>query len=70
MKEDKHTLFSGQVPCPKCGRKGVGYASHPHAYGWKDYSKAECRYCMAIFKLKAKYRLTTDFDHGQNNGAE
>lgn len=46
------TLQSGRVPCPKCGRKGVGYANHPHAFGWKDYSRAICRYCRARFKVK------------------
>jgi hypothetical protein len=23
---------------------------HPHAYGWKDWSKARCRFCKATFK--------------------
>lgn len=40
-----------QTPCPKCNRKGLHYANHPHAQGWKDYSKAECRFCGERFKL-------------------
>lgn len=45
-------LQSGRVECPKCGKKGVGYAPHPHATGWKNYDKARCRYCKATFKVK------------------
>jgi len=48
------TLQSGRVVCPACGKKGVGYAPHPHAYGWKDYSKARCRYCGKRFKVREK----------------
>lgn len=44
-------LQSRRQPCPKCGRKGVGYASHPHAFGYKEYSKADCRYCGARFMM-------------------
>jgi uncharacterized Zn-finger protein len=47
-------LHSGRVVCPKCNRKGVGYAAHAHAYGWKDYGKASCRYCHTTFKIKAR----------------
>lgn len=36
--------------CPKCKRKGVGWADHAHAYGRKDYTRATCRYCRATFK--------------------
>ena len=45
-------LRGGRVECPSCKRKGVGFASHPHAYGWKDYNKASCRYCHKTFKIK------------------
>ena len=48
----KDPLLTGRVECPKCGKKGVGYAPHPHAIGYKDYSKTQCRYCRAIFKVK------------------
>lgn len=37
--------------CPKCARKGLGFANHPHAYGWRDYSRARCRYCEARFPI-------------------
>jgi len=37
-------------PCPACGRKGLHYADHPHAYGHKDYGRIECRFCRASFK--------------------
>ena len=40
--------FKGKK-CPKCGRKGLHYAMHPHAFGYKDYSKVECRFCHARF---------------------
>jgi hypothetical protein len=48
------SLQSGRVICPACGRKGLGYAAHPHAYGWKDYSRASCRYCQKRFAVKQK----------------
>lgn len=44
-------LGGGRVPCPRCTRKGVGYANHPHAFGWKDYGRATCRYCHAGYKV-------------------
>ncbi len=47
-------LQSGRVICPKCGKKGLGYARHAHCFGWKDYSRASCRYCHARFKVKEK----------------
>jgi hypothetical protein len=28
-------------PCPACGRKGLHNPMHPHAAGWKDYSRLE-----------------------------
>ena len=36
--------------CPSCGRKGLGYAAHPHAFGYKDHSRLSCRYCHEFFK--------------------
>lgn len=41
-------------PCPNCKKKGLRYANHPHAQGWKDYNKANCRYCGKTFKLKER----------------
>ena len=38
-----------KFPCPKCNRKGLHYADHPHAFGWKDYDKVECRFCKSVF---------------------
>jgi predicted RNA-binding Zn-ribbon protein involved in translation (DUF1610 family) len=38
------------VKCPKCGKKGLHYPNHPHAFGYKDYSKIVCRFCGARFK--------------------
>jgi uncharacterized protein YbaR (Trm112 family) len=40
--------------CPKCNRKGLHFANHPHARGYKDYNKIECRFCKTIFKIKNK----------------
>lgn len=51
MSKTKETLQSGRVKCPKCGKKGVGYAPHPHAFGYKEYSRAVCRYCRSRFKV-------------------
>lgn len=45
--------FRGK-PCPKCGRKGLNYAPHPHAFGWKDYGHVKCQYCGGSFKLKPR----------------
>jgi hypothetical protein len=47
----RRTNFRG-VPCPKCQRKGLSYAPHPHAFGWKDYGHAYCRYCHTRFTVK------------------
>lgn len=44
---DTPLLQSGREVCPMCNRKGLGYANHPHAFGWKDYGRASCRYCGA-----------------------
>jgi len=43
---------SGFPPCPKCGKKGLKYAPHPHAFGYKDYDHAVCRYCHARFVVR------------------
>ena len=40
-------------PCPKCGRKGLHFADHPHAFGFKDYGRVECRFCHARFNVKS-----------------
>lgn len=47
-------LCSGRVQCPSCGKKGLGYANHPHGLGWKDYERARCRYCHKTFKIKPR----------------
>lgn len=47
-------LKGGRVECPACKRKGLGYATHAHALGWKDYERASCRYCHKVFKLVAR----------------
>lgn len=51
---DRKALSRGRAVCPDCGRKGVGYAAHAHALGWKDYGRATCRYCRARFVLAAR----------------
>ena len=43
--------FKG-IKCPKCGRKGLHHPDHTHAYGWKEYSKAVCRFCNARFNVR------------------
>lgn len=50
---DPKKLQSGREVCPECGRKGLGYAPHPHALGWKDHSSVRCRYCKARFRRDA-----------------
>lgn len=40
------------TPCPNCGKKGLHYCEHPHAQGYKDHSKVECRFCKKRFKVK------------------
>jgi hypothetical protein len=44
-------LQSGRAECPACKRKGLGYAPHPHAFGYKNYDEAVCRYCRKRFKV-------------------
>ena len=41
-------------PCPKCNRKGLHFADHPHAFGWKDYDRVVCRFCKERFKIKER----------------
>jgi hypothetical protein len=41
-------------PCPNCGRRGLHYADHPHAQGWKDYKYVRCRFCQKRFKVVNK----------------
>lgn len=40
--------------CPKCGRRGLHYADHPHARGFKDYDRLNCRFCKSGFRIKEK----------------
>ena len=44
-------IFKG-MKCPNCGKKGLNYANHPHAFGYKDYDKIVCRYCQKRFVAK------------------
>jgi hypothetical protein len=36
-------------PCPSCGKKGLHYSDHPHAFGYKDYEHIERRFCKKVF---------------------
>lgn len=49
-------LIKGREVCPKCKKKGVGYAGHAHAFGQKDYNRGRCRYCKAGFTLRVLVR--------------
>jgi hypothetical protein len=51
---DKALLKKGRAICPNCGKKGVGYAIHAHAFGYKDYDRASCRYCNSTFSKVKK----------------
>jgi aspartate carbamoyltransferase regulatory subunit len=51
FKEYKMIKFKG-MPCPKCGKKGLHYSNHPHAFGWKDFYHVNCRYCNTTFKAE------------------
>jgi hypothetical protein len=45
--------------CSGCGKKGLHYAGHPHAYGWKDTSVITCRFCHGRFdaeKVEARIK--------------
>ena len=51
------------VECPNCGKKGLAYANHPHAQGWKDYDHITCRYCHASFpsgKVEEYFKKLTE----------
>ena len=43
--------FQG-MKCSRCQKKGLAYAGHPHAFGWKDLAVVECRYCKTRFKAE------------------
>ena len=51
---DNSLLHKHIHPCPNCKKKGMGYAMHPHAYGWKDYDRFHCKYCKKYFRRKVK----------------
>jgi len=40
--------------CPKCGKKGLKYADHAHAFGYKDHSRITCRFCRSVYKQRTK----------------
>lgn len=40
------------VPCPSCNRKGLNFAPHPHAFGYKNHDKVRCRYCNKDFNTE------------------
>ena len=42
------------IPCPKCGKKGLHIANHPHAFGHKVPGRAYCQYCNARFTICKK----------------
>lgn len=50
-------IKAGRKICPRCLRKGVGYAPHPHLLGWKDFGRAVCRYCKHGFTIKDKPKI-------------
>jgi len=39
------------IPCPVCTRKGLKYPDHPHAQGYKEYSRVKCRFCEKSWRL-------------------
>lgn len=45
-------VSAGRAECPKCHRRGVGFAPHPHAYGYKDRGRLICRFCRARFTVR------------------
>lgn len=71
MNRDK--LSAGRDVCPKCMRKGLGYARHPGAYNVRLHNRATCRYCHATLpvtiegdemkKPKAKQARRAKKDH-------
>lgn len=46
------------APCPVCNRKGLHYAGHPHALGFKDHGRAQCRFCWAEIEVIDPWRDT------------
>jgi hypothetical protein len=42
-----------EQPCPNCGKKGLHFANHPHAAGYKNYDKVVCRFCKKTFTVRA-----------------
>jgi uncharacterized protein YbaR (Trm112 family) len=51
--------------CPKCNRRGLHYADHPHAQGWKDYEHVACRFCGARFRVKESAPNTASTGQGR-----
>jgi len=41
-----------KIPCQLCHKKGLHYADHPHAFGWKNYDVVVCRFCQNKFLAK------------------
>jgi hypothetical protein len=54
MNNDPIALRKGRHICPSCGKKGIGYAGHAHAFGYKDYDRFSCRYCKKVYRRKQK----------------
>ena len=48
--------------CLECGKKGLHYANHPHARGWKDYGYVVCRFCHTRFKVKDKSKAQVNVE--------
>lgn len=60
-----------KIKCPKCGKKGINYDDHAHAFGYKDYGFVRCRYCRSRWKAEkfaAWYNAQKETDSGE--GAE
>lgn len=41
------------IVCPKCKKKGLHYANHEHAFGWKNYDVVECRFCHSRYDAES-----------------
>jgi hypothetical protein len=67
MKLNESKVMSGREVCPKCGKKGVGYANHPHALGWKDYGRVRCRYCGKSWKVAEKPEVKDEAPQQETN---
>jgi hypothetical protein len=55
-------------PCPNCNKKGLHFADHPHAFGYKDFDKVVCRFCHTRFyadKIEEEYKK---WDEEKNKG--